>query len=245
MSISINSQQKDFNNYKYIIVLNKFNFLNSVDKYQTSSLTKFLLKKKGFIVFKSDEDFPSDLSKDKCLALTANVIDNSGMLTVKSKIELRDCNNNIVYVSKEGKSKEKLYKKAYQESIRNAYNSMTDVSYSQSTKSVIAATISDEQVSSVKKLPKVIEAPITKKEDVKEVKALKKSNPVLYAQPIKNGFQLVNTKPEVIFQLLKTNIKDYYIIKDKNGILYKNVNYWIAEFYEDNQFIVKKYQIKF
>ena len=101
VSISTSSQQKEINNYKYIIVANKFNFLKSEDQYQTSSLTRFLLKKKGFIVFKSDENFPNDLSENRCLALTANVIDASRMFSVKSKIELRDCNNLLVYTSKE------------------------------------------------------------------------------------------------------------------------------------------------
>lgn len=238
MSAPVSSQQKSINNYKYIIVPNKFDFLSSEDKYKTSSLTKFLLKKKGFVVFKSDEDLPSDLSKDKCLALTANVIDNSGMFSVKSNIEFRDCNNALVYISKEGKSKKKLYEKAYHESIRNAYNSMTDVTYSYQP---IKTEIKQDVVSVAPKSKKI---PIKEKVEITEISQNNKV-PILYAQPIKNGFQLVDTKPTVIFQLLKTNRKDYYIIKDKNGILYKNANYWIAEFYEADEFVVKKYQIKF
>ena len=68
---------------------------------------------------------------------------------------------------------------------------------------------------------------------------------ILYAQPITNGFQLINTKPAVVFQVLKTKLKDVYIIKNKNGILYKNENNWVAEYYKNNALIVESYQIKF
>jgi hypothetical protein len=68
---------------------------------------------------------------------------------------------------------------------------------------------------------------------------------VLYAQTKNNGFQLVNTALEVVFLILKTNVKNVFIIHDKNGILYKCGENWIAEFYENNQLITKEYQIKF
>ena len=69
--------------------------------------------------------------------------------------------------------------------------------------------------------------------------------PVLYAQPKENGYQLVNAKPEVVFIILKTNSKDRFIIKNKNGNLTKTNGVWVAEFYEDSILKVKKYQIKF
>ena len=67
----------------------------------------------------------------------------------------------------------------------------------------------------------------------------------MYAQKITNGFQLVNTKPEMVFQILKSSKKEFFYIKNKNGVLFKNGNNWIAEYYENNQLIQKKYQIKF
>jgi hypothetical protein len=69
--------------------------------------------------------------------------------------------------------------------------------------------------------------------------------PVLYAQPKENGFQLVNAKPEVVFIILKTNSKDRFIIKNKNGSFAKTNNIWVAEFYEGGKLQVQKYQVKF
>jgi hypothetical protein len=67
----------------------------------------------------------------------------------------------------------------------------------------------------------------------------------LYAQKMKNGYQLINTKPEIVFSILKTNVENVYIIKDKNGILYKKNNNWVAEYLENDELMTKTYQIKF
>ena len=69
------SQQSNINNYKYIIVPDRLEIVKKVDQYQTSSLTKFLLAKKGFEVYLSNEKLPDDLALNRCLALTANVVD--------------------------------------------------------------------------------------------------------------------------------------------------------------------------
>ena len=73
------------------------------------------------------------------------------------------------------------------------------------------------------------------------------SNPIetLYAQVKPNGFQLVNTKPAIVFEILKTNLIDVFILKGKHGIMFKNKNIWIAEYYENDQLVVKQFDIKF
>jgi hypothetical protein len=68
---------------------------------------------------------------------------------------------------------------------------------------------------------------------------------VLYAQALKNGFQLINTKPEVVFIILNSNLKDVFIIKDKNGVFYKVGELWVSEYYENKQLIQKEFQVKF
>ena len=232
-------QELNLGNYKYIIVADKFHFVKEVDGFQTSSLTKFLLEKKGFQVFLSNENFPDELTKDKCNnALFADVKDESDFLTTKSIIVLNNCKGNTIYTSKVGKSKLKDYKKAYQASIRNAFDSMTDFiySYKPSEKSLITPeiTIIDKIV--------VTPDPVTqKKEVVKEI--LPSEN--LYAQPIPNGFQLVNTTPEVVYVLLKTGVKDVFLLKDKTGIVYKSAEKWFVEFYQNEMLVTKELKVKF
>jgi hypothetical protein len=255
IAISTYSQQEKINNYKYIIVKDKFKFLKNIDQYQTSSLTKFLLEKKGFTVFlSSDKSMPKDLLVNRCLALTGNVIDNSSMFTVKSKIELKDCYGNVLYVSKEGKSKHKDYKKSYHESIRNAYNSMIDLNYkfmpnkdinksNGIVKTQIGVPVNNNIV--IKNTNKVKEMAPVKKVFSNELVKSNNNLETLYAQSKTNGFQLVNTAPAIIFTVLKTKVKDVFVIKGKDGILYKRNNYWVAEYYENNNLVVKQYTIKF
>ncbi|TYP98019.1 hypothetical protein C7447_103187 [Tenacibaculum adriaticum] len=234
--------QKNINNYKYIIVPEQFEFLNQADKYQTSSLTKFLFNKYGFTAFLSNESFPDDLSNNRCIALTANVKDKSGMFTTKSVIELRDCFNKVVYTSSEGKSKNKEYKKAYQEAIREAFNSVKALGYKY-------VPFKSEVVVKGGKIDKKEGAPVVGKENVIVINqnpvTVNESVEVLYAQVKENGFQLVNTKPEVVFEILNTNVKDVFIIKNKNGILYKNNTFWTVEFYQNGNKTTKEYKIKF
>ena len=91
----------------------------------------------------------------------------------------------------------------------------------------------------------VKETILEKNSDKSKLKETVIKENILYAQSKENGFQLVNTKPEVLFQILNTKNNELFIIKNKNGILYKSKDNWIAEYYENNVLIVKKYQIKF
>lgn len=247
-------QEKKVNNYKYIIVSEKFNAFKERDQYQTSSLTKFLLKKNGFTVILDSEEYPLELQKDPCLGLNANIEDKSTMLKTKVFIELIDCSNKVVFTSNIGESKYKEYKKSFQEAIRNAHKSMGDIKYLalknekkiDSKKDNVSNTTLITIVPEIEKnIPVIAKIPLMNKvEKVSANKGEKLTN-TLYAQPVENGYQLINLKPEVVFLILNTNIKDVFIIKNKNGLLYKKEATWIAEFYENGLLLEKKYQIKF
>ncbi|KGL62826.1 hypothetical protein [Polaribacter sp. Hel1_85] len=188
------------------------------------------------------------------MALTANVSDKSSMFSVKNIIELKDCFGTIIYTSKEGKSKEKDYKKAYHEAIRNAYATMGDLEYKYQPKNEI--DVKEENLKTEVTLPIKKVIPVEIIPEVKEVaqkdEVISKNNKIpsstvetLYAQEKSNGFQLVNTIPAIIFQVLKTKVKDVFIIKDKNGIMYKSDHIWVAEYYENGKLVVKNYNLKF
>ena len=255
LAMSAYSQNIDINNYKYIIVQEKFEFLKEPDQYQTSSLTKFLLEKKGFTVFLSnDKAIPTELLINRCLTLTATVIDESSMFTVKNKIELKNCYDKVLYSSEYGKSKDKDYKKGHHEAIRAAYNSMSNLvyHYKPNNKDTIKketikleVVLPIKQAISVKQIPVVKENVLLEKVMVKTQIVSESKVQVLYAQTKTNGFQLVNTDPAIVFQVLKTNVNDVFIIKGKNGIIYRNKNTWIAEYYENDELVVKQFDIKF
>lgn len=244
------SQEINLDKYQYIIVPEKFDFLKENDQYQTSSLTKFLLKKKGFKVLLSNEEIPKEIRENRCKSLEAVVKDESSMLSIKTVIQLKDCYGKTVYSSKVGRSKFKEYKRGFQDAIRKAYESMEDLNYGYNPNKTEVV----KEVKEVKKeAPLVNEEIVKPKKEIKVEKKIKKIDtkdikqelPVLYAQPKDDGFQLINTKPEVVFVILKTSKSDFYIIKNKSGTLYKNDDVWVAEYYENGTLKKEKYQIKF
>ena len=254
VNLFVFGQEKKVNNYKFIVVPDRFDFLKQKDEYKTSSLTKFLLKKNGFTVFLNSEQYPKDLIDNPCSGLKALVLDKSSMFKVKVIIELRDCSNKLLYTSKEGVSKLKEFKKGFQEAIRNAHASMIDVVFEpfllepigkDKKEIVIVNPVLVKEVKEIK-----LEVELSVITNIEEAAQVSPTNNIaldstLYAQPKENGFQLINLKPQVVFVILNTGAKDIYVIKDKNGLLYKKGENWIAEFYEGGEIVVKKYSIKF
>ena len=121
--------QNQVNNYKYILIPEKYGFLNEEDAYQLNSLTKFLFNKYGFTALIEGEELPQDLRENGCLALRTDLVRNSSLFLTKIKVELRDCRGIVVYTSNEGTSKEKDYKRSYQEALRGAFNSIDRLKY--------------------------------------------------------------------------------------------------------------------
>ncbi len=268
--------QRSLNEYKYVIVPNRFDFLKYDDHYQLNSLTKFLYKKEGFKTLYRRDVRPEELVNNSCLGLTTRVNNNSGMLNTKLVIELLNCRNEIVFTSIEGHSKEKDYKKGYHEALRRAFKSITELKYSyepvkesivvetqvekekvtipEEVKEVVAVKESIDLVKTIeiKQDDKVIDNIEKQKvEDlkndvvVKELTELEASTYLLYAQANPYGFQLVDSTPKVVYILLKTSRVDVYILKNKNGILFKKDNQWIVEYYEVNELVKRVLEIKF
>ena len=251
-NIFVFGQEKKVNNYKFIVVPDQFVFLKQKDEYKTSSLTKFLLKKNGFTVVLNSDQYPKDLIDNPCSGLKALVLDKSSMFKLKVIIELRDCSNRLLYTSDEGVSKLKEYKKGFQEAIRNAHASMIDVVY----EPLLLETIRKDKKEIVTVNPVLVEEVKEVKLELPVINNIEESVSVvpinnlaipttLYAQPVEKGFQLINLKPQVVFVILNTSVKGVFLIKDKNGLLYKKGENWIAEFYENGKLIEKKYQVKF
>lgn len=120
LSINTFSQQKSLSDYNYVIVPEHFDFLSSKDQYQINSMTKFYLDKYGFNTY-----FLSSAPKvDRCDGLYADVEKLSTILGTKLQVVLKDCNNNEIYRSSEGKSKFKQHQKSYQDALRKAFKGM-------------------------------------------------------------------------------------------------------------------------
>jgi hypothetical protein len=268
--------QRSLNEYKYVTVPNKFDFLKYDDQYQLNSLTKFLFTKEGFQTLYGGDVRPEELIKNSCLGLTTKVNNTSGLLNTKLVIELVNCRNETVFTSAEGRSKEKDYKKGYHEALRKAFESITDLNYSyepvkelvlqetqvekeketipEEVKQEVALKESNEVAKTIeiKQDDKVIDniekqqvEDVKNEVEAKELPELEASTNLLYAQANPYGFQLVDSTPKVVYILLKTSRADVYILKNKNGILFKKDNEWIVEYYEVNELVKQVLEIKF
>ncbi|MEM6720487.1 MAG: hypothetical protein AAF611_14265 [Bacteroidota bacterium] len=245
---------QELNNYKYVVIPYKFNFLKKHDKYRVNTVVRYLFKKEGFQVLYDTEDFPTDLSDDRCKALYMDINNESSIFTTKMAIVLRDCANKVVLETPFGRSKIKAYEKAYNQALRKAFETVEAQNYSYDPKKKEEVppppppiTVEEAQ----KKTEKEVEASVIEMEDVsKEVEkfnkdAGKEANTILYAQPIKNGYQLVDKTPKVVMILLKSGVPNVYIVKGQDATVYKEDGKWFLSKTSDNSTVKMPLSIKF
>jgi hypothetical protein len=242
--LSIFSQEENINNYKYIIVPEQFEFQNSEDSFQINSLTKFLFTKYGFEAIISSEKFPEDLMRNRCLSLTAILNDNSKMFFTEMNYDLVDCNNNIVFSSIPAKSREKEFKKVYHQVIRKTFESFKAMNYHYEPSKSLSTSVDQPTVKTIPNDKKLV-SEIKEENTEIPVVVIENKESILYAQVLPNGFQLVDSSPEVIYIIQSTSLKDVYFIKDKKGIIFKQNGKWFLEYYYNNNLIKRDLTIKF
>ena len=222
------SAQNSVNQYQYVIVPAQFKFLNQPDEYRLNTLTKLLLEKYGFKVYFDSDTLPAKLTESRCDKLYADVVSSGSFIMTKMQVTLKDCKNNLVYQSAIGKSKEKEYRVSYTRALREAFQSFETLNHQYKPSEII-----------------------TKSEPVQNQIIINESfedkTKLLYAQPIANGFQLVDATPKVIMKILKTsNPVIYTAIKENiTGVLISKDNQWFFEYYQDEKPISEKINVKF
>jgi hypothetical protein len=262
LSVSIYSQS-DINSYKYVIVPKSFKFSKEVDEFKLNTLAKYSFNKYGFISIFDDEPLPEELINNGCLALTADVIKDSGVFKTKLQIELLNCRKEVVFLSKVGESREKKLQVAYNLALREAFDSFKTVNYKfepSETESVVTTATSKKET---EKLPEEIKTlksenqknPVstTPKVLASEVNINKASSPDtsnVFTAKLKNegvfAYDLINSNGKIIYTILFSGKDDVYIVKDLNAIIYKMNNNWvIAKSKLDNSLEVKAIKISF
>lgn len=225
------------NDYKYVIVPTKFDFLKEEDKYNLNTSTRLLLEKYGFEVFMNNQDMPTDIANNRCKSLTADIINESSLFVTKLKIVLKDCKDNVVFESESGKSREKQFAQAYNLAFRDAAKSFESLNYKYSGENKIGTDLVETK------------AKVVEETKVVEPYALSSDNPEIFyfAQPISNGFQVVNNEPRVIMRLFNTSQKNVYIgVKgDKNGVVITKNGKWFFEYYEKGNLVSEPINLRF
>ncbi|WP_299676847.1 hypothetical protein [uncultured Dokdonia sp.] len=127
--IHFSSFSQSVNDYQYVIIPEKYDFAKSIDEYQLNSLTQFLFNKYGFDSYRVRDEKPIGFEKGNCNTLYADVESNSNYIVSRLKVILKDCKGNIVFVSEQGKSRDKDFKRSYHEALRKAFLSIEDLHY--------------------------------------------------------------------------------------------------------------------
>jgi len=249
--------QRTINNYKYVLIPEKFSFLKENDQYRLNTLTKFLLQDKGFIPYFDNAELPAEIANNKCSALQVDVLEKNGMFTTNLTLLLKDCKGNIIFKSKEGKSREKEFKTSYNLALRDAFTSLNDVQYAYSE----TTNVQDQQTSAtpVAAVPASATATVPVSASVTAVTSQPAAKVIavaatavqpagtLYAQPTTNGYQLIDTTPKKVLTLSRTSVQDYFIAENgiSNGIVLKKNGDWFFEYYKDDKLMAEKLLIKF
>ena len=189
ISLSVFSQ-KNINDYKYVIVTKKFDFLKKENQYRVNELLEFLFNKHGFTAFLEGETIPDDLVNNPCKAMYADLKDAGGFLITKLQVEIKDCSKNLIVKSEIGSSRIKEYEKVYNAATRKAFKSIEFMNYKyngKADKDDLAASVNKQEVTTVvKKAEEKTDNSSAELEQLKQqVEALKKQKAEAEAMTIK------------------------------------------------------------
>ncbi|WP_316818344.1 hypothetical protein [Pedobacter nyackensis] len=242
--------QNTINNYKYVLVPEKFSFLKQANQYRLNTLAKALLEEKGFTVYYDNSELPQEIANNKCTALNVEVLEKKSMFSTNLTLLLKDCQNNVVFKSKEGKSREKEFSTSYNLALRDAFTSLEEVPYA-----YVAGNneVKTAIVTVAPPVPPASSVPATQTAAPVALPAAASVVPVvnasgtLYAQATANGYQLIDTTPKKVLTLFKTSVQDCFIADNgtANGIVLKKNGEWYFEYYKDGSLTAEKLSIKF
>lgn len=240
---------QSINDYKVVVVPLKFEFIKTENQYRLSTLSKFNLNKAGFEVYYSNQDMPSNVGR--CEVLNYNIEKDSGFLTTKLFVTFKDCYGKIVYQSEVGVSREKEFQLAYTDALNKAFASIYELGYQYNggvkTEPATAAVATKEVEKQAAPAVPVAKNTV-KAETATTSTTAPATDQLLYAQPLTGGnFQLIDSKPSVVMKIFKTSDKNSFLAQKGNqqGVLINKDNQWYFEYYQNENLVSEKINVKF
>jgi len=201
-----------------IIISSKFDFQKEKNEYNINNMFKAILTSNNYEVYFDDAVLPMEIAQNRCNALTGVLIDNSNIFLTKMKLQLKDCQNKIVFESAEVKSKEKNIQVGYIEAIKLL---------SPELKKYKVALLHNKEV--VAQKPSEITTTST--------------NVKYQFIEIANGYAIMDNSPKVVLQVYKTTNPNIFIA-DKfgvKGIFTKLDNKGVFEYYLNDKLVVEEF----
>ena len=222
--------QPSINDYEYVIVPSTFKFSNKKDEFRLNTLTKMLLQKYGFRAFLDSDPQPDAIVDSNCKKLYADVESGGGLFKTKVRVVLKDCKNKILFISDEGVSIEKDWGKAYNQAIRGAFESFETAHYKYKPAGVASSSATSGTVTQ----------PVAVNGSVAGADAL-------FAQPIANGFQLVDSTPKVVMKIYKTSDSNRFsaVKGEVHGDLINRNGQWFFDYFQNDKLVSEAVDVKF
>lgn len=213
--------------YRYIVVPVRFEVQKEANQYSMNALAKKYFEQLGMTVYMSDEQLPS---RSECDRLLMDVVGSSNMFRTALKVVLKDCRNNVVVTSAEGTDRDKNNHMAYNKALRMALKSIDQ------SQLKVASTPAAEPV-----------AMAGENSETVVLSADFNGAEMLYAQALADGYQLVDTTPKVVLRIYKTSQNDVFSATDgtTSGVLLKDGDKWIYEYFVSGKKERREYRIRF
>ena len=227
---------QNLNHYQYALVPSKFSFLKEENMYNLNVLSKLYLQKYGFETYLDNETYSTSFASDNFNKVCMDVVNNSNVFTTKLSIVVKDCKNNILFQSEEGKSNEKEFKVAYTMALRQTFDNFSVLKshvYQPSQKSL--GMIGEPA-------QKIQQDDSVKTEDKSNLPTYNASEWTYVVKKEINGYLITDSaNPKFYLQLLKTNNPLIFIGKSERGngvVTIKN------DHYENNMLISMQLMVK-
>lgn len=241
LSILISSYtfSQSVNDYQYVIVPVKYDFLSKEDQYGLNTLTKLLLQKYGFKAYLSNEEIPLNLENQRCKFLYADVIQHKSLFVTKVKVALKDCKEKVVFETQFGESREKEYAVAYNKALRDTSKSFDKLKYKYNGKII-------EPVETSKQSVTVNNESILQENKIETGQNNINTSSQMVTETIENGFLLIDpTTSTIVLKLYKTSNESVFIATSKsiNGVIIKKGKDVFLEYYKDKKLVSEKLNV--
>jgi hypothetical protein len=199
-----------------ILISSKFDFQKEKNSYNINNMLKAILTSNNYEVYFDDAVLPIEIAQNRCNALTGVLVDNSNLFLTKVKLQIKDCQNNLLFETADVKSREKNIQDGFIEVIK---------------------LLSPE----IKKYKPAV----FKNKDVvvPSSEIIATTNLKYQIIEIANGYAIMDATPKVVLQIYKTTNPSIFIA-DKfgiKGVFTKSGNKGIFEYYLNDKLMVEEY----
>ena len=101
-----------------ILISSKFDFQKEKNSYNINNMLKAILTSNNYEVYFDDAVLPIEIAQNRCNALTGVLVDNSNLFLTKVKLQIKDCQNNLLFETADVKSREKNIQDGFIEVIK-------------------------------------------------------------------------------------------------------------------------------